>query len=77
MKQQRHESKEKVKKKNTLRHLATPVSLPIGLLTMTTLWQITAIIKIQEEPPERCQRQKQILLSKSKFFTHCPIQIWS
>ena len=76
MKQQ-HESKKKVKKKSTLRHLAKPVSLPIGLWTMTTLWQITAIIKIQEEPPETCQRQKQILLSKSKFFTHCPIQILS
>ena len=74
MKQQQHESKKKVKKKSTLRHLAKPVSLLIGLWTMTTLWQITAIIKIQEEPPETCQRQKQILLSKSKFFTHCPIQ---
>ena len=31
MKQQQHESKKKVKKKNTLRHLAKPVSLPIGL----------------------------------------------
>ena len=67
----------KKQKKNTLRHLAKPVSLPIGLQTMTTLGQITAIIKIQEEPPERCQRQKQILLSKSKFFSHCPIQILS
>ena len=30
MKQQQHESKKKVKK-NTLRHLVKPVSLPIGL----------------------------------------------
>ena len=42
--------------------------------TMTNLWLITAIIKIEAETPKRCRGQR-ILLSMFKFFTHCPLQI--